>query len=46
MGSVRRFVGLVLGPCLTLRQADGCAGQVRGRERFARRSRSLRGPLG
>ena len=26
MCGARRFVGLRLGPCLTLRQADGCAG--------------------
>jgi hypothetical protein len=30
---------------LTSRQADGCAGKVRGNARFARRSRSLRGAL-
>ena len=29
MGGVRRCVGLVLGPGLTLCQADGCAGGAR-----------------
>ena len=38
--------GAARGRCLTLRQADGCAGGVRAIVGLARRSRSLHRPLG
>jgi hypothetical protein len=40
MGSGSRFAGLVLGLCLTLVAADGCAGEARRIGMLARRSRS------
>jgi len=46
MGSIRGLAGLVRGPGLTLRQADGCAGRDRTIVGCVGRSRSLRGPLG
>jgi len=46
MSGARRCAELVLGPGLTLRQADGCAGRARAIVGCVRRSRSLRGPLG
>jgi hypothetical protein len=32
MGGVRRFVGRVLGLCLTPRPPDACGGRIMGRE--------------